>query len=417
MGFEVAIGDEGTLGHDVPRSAAEKRGVALAIVRFAPRREPCHDAGMLAKPSAAVLSLSAVTALLSVVPAACSRKGGEAALGDAGPIASAAAPPEPPASAAEARPDLLDPPDESPPARDAETPRRPLEAAEPRRTTLRRLEDDRTLRPHGELLRAHFGGSIPAPIEIQVTPVGGERRAILVTGGAVDRRPFLFVLDAEDRVVWTKERPLAGIAPGVREIVVLPGPDGQVAISWFDVPTKLVALRVWDATGGILADFQLFSIESGDTLSALYWPGRGFLVVAAEARGAARAQLLDESGRLAWGQGGKALPWVSRAGAPVAIAVDTESSVVLVQVGDAVKAPAGDPGHALAGRYDARGAALWDRPIDLGPVTPQAGGHAALRPSVTRASDGVVRVSIPSGGSRRALEINAVGVVSAARAR
>jgi hypothetical protein len=414
MGFEVAIGDEGTLGHDVPRSAAEKREVVLAIVRFARRREPCHDAGMLAKPSAAVLSLSAVTALLSVVPAACSRKGGEAALGDAGPIASAAAPLEPPASAAEAPPEPLD---ESPPARDAETPRRPLEAAEPRRTTLRRLEDDRTLRPHGELLRAHFGGSIPAPIEIQATPVGGERRAILVTGGAVDRRPFLFVLDAEDRVVWTKERPLAGIAPGVREIVVLPGSDGQVAISWFDVPTKLVALRVWDATGGILADFQLFSIESGDALSALYWPGRGFLVVAAEARGAARAQLLDESGRLAWGQGGKALPWVSRGGAPVAIAVDTESSVVLAQVGEVEKARAGDPGHALAWRYDARGAALWERPIDLGAVTPQGGGGAGARIGATRASEGVVRVSIPSGGSRRALEVNAVGVVSAARAR
>lgn len=372
---------------------------------------------MLAKPTAAILSLSAVTVLLSVLSAACSRKGGEAARVDAGPFASAAAPPEPPASAAEAPPDLLDPPDESPPARDAETPRRPLEAAEPRRTTLRRLEDDRTLRPHGELLRDHFGGAIPAPLEIQAAPVGGGRRAILATGGPVDRRPFLLVLDAEDRVVWTKERPLAGIAPGVREIVVLPGQDGQVAISWFDAPTKLVALRVWDATGGILADFQLFSIESGDALSALYWPGRGSLVVAAEARGAARAQLLDASGRLAWGQGGKMLPWVSRAGAPVAIAVDTESSVVLVQVGDALKARVGDPGHALAERYDARGVALWERPVDLGAVTLQAGGGAAARIGATRASEGVVRVSIPSGGARRALEVNAVGVVSAARGR
>lgn len=361
------------------------------------------------------------TALLSWFPAACSPKGGEPSpplpslSPDAAPSASAAAPPEPALSAVPSSPDLPEDPAPAPPE---ETPRRLLSTTEPRRAMLARLEDEPALRPHADLLRAHFGGAVPSPLELQSTTSGGDHRAFLALGGPKERRPFLLVLDAEGRLLWTKERPLAGIAPGVTEIVLLPGPDGQVVISWFDRPTQLVALRTWDASGGILADYQLFPIESGDALSGLYWPGQGFLVVAAQARGAARAQLLDERGRRAWGHGGRGLPWVSRAGAPVALALDTDSSVMLFQLGEPPKpAPPVGPGHVLATRFDPDGAALWERPTDLGQVAPPEGGRAPARIAATRAAEGIVRVAIPAGASRRTLEVSSVGVVSAPRAR
>jgi hypothetical protein len=338
--------------------------------------------------------------------------------GQARPDASPLEAPAPPEAAVSADPDpssLLE--DERPPASPDATQRHPLSTAEPRRVTLRRLEDDRALLRHRDLLRAHFGAALAAPLELQIADALGDRRAILVSGGPKDRNPIILVLDADQKVLWTKERPLAGIAPGVKEVALLPGPDGQVTISWFDAPTRLLALRAWDARGGILADFQLLEIEACDALSGLYWPGQGFLVVAAQAGGAARAQLLDEGGKLAWGLGGRAVPWVSRAGAPVAIAVDTHRSVVILQLGELPRAarPAG-PEHALAVRFDAQGAALWDRPVDLGPAPLSAGGRTGERILARRADEGFVRVSLP-WAPRRDVEVSAVGVVSAPRLR
>src|SRR5205814_95114 len=104
-------------------------------------------------------------------------------------------------------------------------------------------------------------------------------------------------------------------------------------------------------------------------LSALYWPGRGWVVAAAQPSGAARLQLLDESGRLGWGLGSRGLPWVSRAGAPVTLVLDTDQTVTAIQLGDAREGLARlGPDHVWAARYDPAGTALWERPLDAGTV-------------------------------------------------
>jgi len=351
-------------------------------------------------------------AITSLLPVACEkfRASPAASSSDAGPVSAGSPVGGPPVAssllspeAPSADPDLPVPPDEPPPLYTDETNRRPPSTAEPQRVTLARIEDDRTLLLQRALVQSHFGGKIPSPLEIQRAPLGGDHRAVLLTGGPKERRPLILVLEKKGGVLWTKERPLAGIAPGVSEIVLLPGPDAEVRIAWFDPPTRLVAMRAWDRDGGILADFQLFEVETCSALSGLYWPGRGFLVIAAQPGGSARGNLLDERGRLIFGAGGKALPWVSRAGAPASIALDTDSSAIVLQVGD-IEAKE----RALAARLDGLGALLWPRPLDLG-----AAPGSGRRIQAARAGEGSVRVTLPPGSERRTLEITSDGVVSA----
>ena len=246
---------------------------------------------------------------------------------------------------------------------------------------------------------------------MQSAALAGGRRAVLLQGRPKERNPLILVLDPQGALLWTKERPLAGIAPEVSEMVLAPGPEGEVALLWFDTPTHLVALRKWAADGGILADFQLLDTGPCEALSGMYWPGQGWVVVAAQ-RGAARAQLLDEHGRLAWGEGGIDLPWTGRASAPASIALDTEGSVMLLQAAAVV----GKPGErVLAARHNAAGAALWDRPADVGAAPPGSAGLGRI--AAERVAEGVVRVALGAGPGRLAAEVSWSGAAKPARGR
>lgn len=260
----------------------------------------------------------------------------------------------------------------------------PLEA---KRVVIAKIEADRRLAPHEAVIRAHFGGAVPSPLEAQVTPLGGDRQAVLVMGPAKERKPLLMVLDAKGTLLWTKEKPLAGTRQVVTEMVVAPGPKGEVAMLWCDIPTQLVALRKWAWDGIVLADFEVLEVELCEALAGLYWPMHGWVAVASQ-HGAARAQLLDERGKRAFGPSGVELPWKARPSSPAAIFVDSETSAMVFQVGDLPKEGGVTALDRLLGmRFDTLGTRLWERPLDLGPA-------AAERPETAPRSTGGVRVSV-----------------------
>jgi hypothetical protein len=278
---------------------------------------------------------------------------------------------------------------------------------------VRRLSDDPALARHRDALTAHFGMALPFPLEVQTAALPGARRAMLILGPPEAREPLILVTDAGGATSWIKERPLAGIVPGVRELALLGGPEGGVSLAFCDPAGKLGALRQWDADGGIVADYEVLDLTSCDAISALHWPGQGF-VVAASGAAPARAQLLDGSGRRAWGRAGLELPWKPAAGAPVTIAPDTDATVVLLQVGAAGE-PGGRPGApaAMAMRFDVHGTALWPRPIAVG--RPSAPPAARLVVRATGA--GALRVELAPGPAPRAVELTPEGQVNVAPPR
>jgi hypothetical protein len=327
---------------------------------------------------------------LAVLVAGCSPSGGAL---DAGPASSSASTASAaPASASASTPALVPLDEPGAPATASAAPvfGVPPPAAEARRTTALRLADDRTLLPHEAVIRAHFGGAVPAPLELQTAPLLGDRRAVLLYGPARQRSPLLLVLDAHGALLWSKEKPLAGTRQIVTEMVVTPGPRGEVALLWCDIPTQLVALRKWGWDGTVLADFAVAEVELCEALAGLYWPGRGWLAVASQ-HGAARVQLLDERGKRAFGPSGVELPWKARPSAPAAIAVDSETSAIFFQVGDLPREGSATPDRLLGTRLDTLGTALWDRPLDLGAAPAGAAGE---RIETTLRSPGHVRVTL-----------------------
>jgi hypothetical protein len=269
----------------------------------------------------------------------------------------------------------------------------PVEA---RRARVQRLADHDALRGIHPVLEKHFGGGPDAGFDVQsadLTAAG--RRVVLVSEAGKptsDARPIAIVA-RDDGVVWSKERPVAGIMPPVGPIAIAPAPLGRVALAACDPPTNVVALRIWDDDGSPFADFQALSVDGCEALSLLYWPDRGWIIVAVRA-GATRAQLVSEHGTPRWGLG-LDLGARSRAGAiaPASLAADTDDTFVLVQMVQ----PSGEDGspfHALAFRYDTRGTAIWRAAVDLGKLErPPAPGE---RVRMTPTKPGV-RVTLPSG--------------------
>ncbi|MDF2693752.1 MAG: hypothetical protein K0S65_2135 [Labilithrix sp.] len=271
-------------------------------------------------------------------------------------------------------------------------------AVEARRSRVARLSDDASLAGARGLLEKQFAGAA-GPFDVataELTALG--RRAVLVSEAGKpnmsDARPIALVLDENNAVLWSRERPIAGILAPVGPIAIAAAPLGRVALAACDPPTGVVALRLWDDDGSPFADFQALSgVESCDALSLLYWPRRGWIVVTARA-GVTRARLLSESGAPAWGEG-LDLGVRSKPGAVAApsLAADTDDSFVLVQMVQP-DAAEGSPFHALAFRYDSRGTAIWKAAVDLGALSraPAPGERVKLAPT----SPGV-RVTLPSG--------------------
>ena len=335
--------------------------------------------------------------LLALAAAACSRSGSGAS---GGPDAAPASPSDPAAPAqAPASASVSASASASASATAAASVLRPtrVSPAEARRSRLARIADDPSLGRIADVVEKHFAGEErPVAFEVQSAELSlGRRRALLVLEAGKptsQARPMAIVVDEAGKVVWTKEHPVAGILAPVGPIAIAGGPLGRVALAACDPPTRTAALRIWDEDGSPFADFQVLDVETCDAISLLYWPRHGWIVVAV-APDTTRARLITEEGSLRWGRGlDLGARSRSRAIAPASLAVDAEDSFVLVQAAQPTAA-AGTPFHALAFRYDSRGAAIWPAAVDLGELPrPPASGE---RLTVTPAEPAGVRVTGP----------------------
>jgi hypothetical protein len=285
---------------------------------------------------------------------------------------------------------------------------RPWELAQ-KIASVDRLSDERALDDNAAALRAHFGEALPARLSVQsveLPSAGGGRRLVLVDDGAAaaPKKPLLWMLDAPSTIAWSKDRPIAGITPPVGPIAIAGGPSGRVALAACDPPTSWVALRLWDGDGAPFADFEVMQVERCEALSLFYWPKRGWVVAVARPGAPSLAQLVTESGAMAWGRG-LPLGRARAAAAPLSIAADTADTVIVVQIAasDDGKQP-GEP--VVATRHDAAGLALWPSPVALGRVRDLGAGDARI--PLARLREGVVKATLPGGGD---VEITSAGDV------
>jgi hypothetical protein len=251
------------------------------------------------------------------------------------------------------------------------------------------------LAPISDLIQQRFPGV--STLSLQVVPLRGLARALLLHDPASKARPLLVAFDEQRNLAWFKERPIHDLDPSIARMALCPGPDGDLFLVFHDPPTGIVAARRWDQGGGILADFRLGHAEQLDGLAALYWPERGWLVAHSSA-GAVKVQLLEERGRLAWGRDGKVLTPSGALPGPLRLALDTEVSAHVLWPG------AGATGrHHLASRIDFEGSPLWRAPVDLGdaddhqPPRIERSGHALIHAELTGKS-GPYAVDISAEG-------------------
>ena len=277
------------------------------------------------------------------------------------------------------------------------TTRRPSAGAmEARRRSVTAIASEPVLAANAELLKKQFGGAMPASIAVQSTELTeARRRGVLIGAERKDgtlENPMVLLVDDAGALVWSKERPAAGIKPPITAIAIASGPEGRFAIAVCDPPTATVALRLWDDDGSPFADFQALETKTCDALSLLYWPAHGWIIVAAGLT-ETRAQMVTDAGGMAWGSG-RVLGARWRTAAPVSMATDSASSFVLVQYS---QSPGVDreADHAVALRYDATGQPMWPAPTDLGAVRRIAPGQERI--TLLRTAEGVLRASLVGG--------------------
>ncbi|HEX4445538.1 MAG TPA: hypothetical protein VH044_02330, partial [Polyangiaceae bacterium] len=333
-------------------------------------------------------------AAIATIIVGCSRGAPDATLPSASAPASAPTPAPTPAPAPA--------PVEAPPSGEAH------------RSAVSRLEDDPSLRPHLATLRDHFGPAA-GPFLVQHVDLAQGRSAVLVAR-ADEGDPIVIAFD-RDQALWVKPHPAGGIVGPVKHLTLAPKPDGGVVFFAWVASLHLVAARIWADDGNAFGDFQLFSPESCDALSAAYGAGLGWVAVCSS-RGGARAQRMREDCTMAWGHDGTPVGATAGAVGPPAIVFDPPSVVVLERV------VAVGGGRLLAYRYDADAQPLWSSPSDLGMdlapsaaaagSTPTAAGpsgriEASLaRPSVVRVER---RTGVAGRPGIRAAEVSAAGEV------
>jgi hypothetical protein len=254
-----------------------------------------------------------------------------------------------------------------------------------RRSRLSTLDNEPSLAQNADAIRAHFGGKLPASMELQAVPLAMGKQALLLGAVADDPDPIVFVVDATGVPLQTKDHPLGGIAPPARPFALAPRPDGGLALFVYDEPTKLVAARMSAVDGAPYAELVVFELSRCDAISAAWWPGRGWIVVTSFP-GGARAQLVREAGTPAWDAHGVAVGEGWRAPAPATIVIDPETTTwMLLQ-----HATRGGGDRVVAYRYGADGARLGV--ADLGAVPRVA--RATDRIDAALARLGVARVDV-----------------------
>ncbi len=266
-----------------------------------------------------------------------------------------------------------------------------------RRATARAVVDDVVMRANPELVANHFGDAPPYPLEVQRVALHGGRQAVLVTSSARDSVPLIVVADEAGHALWTKRRPLAGTREQARGISIVAGPEGSIALAWWDEPTRAVALRRWDFDGAVFADYHLFDADSCDGLDAVYWPGHGWIVtVTSLAENAARSSLITESGLA--GFGGSVVEVTSsedvRSRAAAIVGID---GIYYAYVGwKRGQSPRSRVGWVWATQRREDGSAAWKDPVMLGRA-PEGTGAKTSDVQLSFEARAILRVDV--GGS------------------
>jgi hypothetical protein len=271
-----------------------------------------------------------------------------------------------------------------------------------------RFDEDPLLRAQGALLREHFGESAResgrdgahSPFAVQAVDLATGAKAFLVAR-ADESDPIVIAVD-RDRVEWQKPRPIAGMVLPSGHVTLAPRPDGGAAVFVWVEKLQTVAARMWADDGNAFGDFEVFKPDRCDSMSVAYGDGWGWIVACASP-GGVRAARLREDATLASDASGVALGSGHSTG-PVAIAIDSLSSFVLVEPAAAVSAD-----RLLAFRYDTNFAPLWPSPVDLGLAS-----HPSARTEASAVRIGLVRVQgvrTPNAPRLPAIEITSSGEV------
>lgn len=333
------------------------------------------------------------TAILAALTlAACNRPASLSSTATSATASASPAPPEPVASAASSA--TLGAPGG---ALDDVLGARPREA-QAHEATLAHPGYRALLAPVMDMVAARFEGVPDEQVRLQVVPIQGEARAVFAFAPGSKARPLLMAFDEQRSMSWFKERPIHDLDPSIASFALCPGPAGELLLIFHDPPTGSLGARRWDQGGGLLADFRLGMLDRIDSLGALYWPERGWLIAYGFA-GSLKGQLFSERGKLTWGSDGKILATGVQPG-PLRLLLDTAVSSVIVWPGS------GSTGrHHLATRVDLDGQPLWRTPVDLGDAADSGA------PSLTRIAIGTTRAHLPGKTAPYTVDITPEGRV------
>ncbi len=256
----------------------------------------------------------------------------------------------------------------------------------------------------------HFGaspdGKAKGPFELQRVAIGPAgmtpaRQATLVAreGGA---SPMVLVTEG-DKLLWTKEQPVAGMTPPVEHVTIAPHDALGVALFGWNPANGVVVGRVWADDSNAFGDFEILHLTSCTDVVAAYVPNEGIWIVA-ETPGGPMLQLLDENNVLQRGRTGLLVGAAPRAAAPLSLALASDGALFL-GYWSAPTTPTGDDRFAVARFVHGKvSGAILETTIPRGPLD---------RMPMRAEGDGI-RVELPRGavGSKAiALAIDATGAV------
>lgn len=250
-----------------------------------------------------------------------------------------------------------------------------------------RFADDPVLAKQLAVLLPHFGADGGAKgFDVQRIDLVGTRQATLVAeaGGA---NPMVLVTEG-DALLWTKDRPVAGIVPPVEHVTISAHAALGVALFAWDPPTKIVIGRVWADDSNAFGDFEMLHVDACDDVVAGYVPDQGIYVVAATP-GGPMLQVMNENNVLQRGRNGTILGAPFRAPAPLSLVVGEDGSMFLARWANA-SAKTSDLLEVT--RYQ-KGKATWPAPVTL--EVPRASAPVE-RIAMKRLGDGI-RIELAHG--------------------
>lgn len=274
---------------------------------------------------------------------------------------------------------------------------------ESERATVTTFAADPLLRSHIKTLRDHFGADAKGPFDVQRVSLAGGATGLLVSGPH-EADPVVLVVD-RDRLLWTKQRPTAGILQPVRHVAIAPLREGGVVVFGYVEALGTVAARMWAEDSNPFGDFEVFATDGCDALSAGYSAGFGWVVVCTTPQGARGGRMTDEI-TMSWGHRGVPLGAPTPLG-PATVAFDSPGSFLLLQ-----RAASARGERVLAYRFDGRGMELWASPVALDGLGSSGSNDERIRAESMEKGGVRVQPLLGKATHGRACEVTADGKLS-----